>query len=153
MSLEKRRLSKEEVGVAEKRNQLRRRTYWQSRNALDQEFYLESIAISESLICDSLESFLQKIDGSVYVMTLETAANKVLKKCYKDSDIILIQRIKGWSKDRDKAIHEIAKVHSSNQLDWDERVLENEEIAREGLDLVILSKNFASRKYSPPQNH
>ncbi len=150
MSLEKRRLSKSDAGVSEKRNQLRRRTYWQSKNALEQEFYLESIAISESLICDSLESFLQRIDGSVYVMTLETAANKVLKKCYKDSDVVLIQRIKGWSKDRDRAIHEIAKVHTSNQLDWDERVLENEEIACEGLELVTLSKNFANRKYSPP---
>jgi hypothetical protein len=150
--LEKKRLHKTEIGVAEIRSQLRKRTYWQSQIALEQEFYLESIAISESLICDSLESFLQKVDGSAYVMTLEKAANKALKRCYKDSDVILIQDIKRWSIERDVAIHEIAKVHSSNQMDWDERMLINEEIAREGLELVRQAKNFAKRKYNPPRN-
>jgi hypothetical protein len=83
-------------------------------------------------------------------MTLESAANRALKKCYKDSDVILIKDIKRWSIDRDSAIHEIAKVHSSNQMDWDERMIINEEIAREGLELVGKAKNFASRKYNPP---
>jgi hypothetical protein len=148
--LVKKRLHKAEPGVAAIRNQLRKRTYWQSQNAFEQDFFLESIAISESLICDSLESFLHKVDGSAYVMTLEKAANKVLRKCYKDTDVVLIQDIKRCSSERDYAIHEIAKVHSSNQMDWDERMLINEEIAREGLELVTKAKNFAKRKYSPP---
>jgi DNA-binding transcriptional MerR regulator len=76
-------------------------------------------------------------------MTLEKAANKVLTRCYKDTDVVLIQDIKRWSSERDYAIHEIAKVHSSNQMDWDERMLINEEIAREGLELVPKAKNFA----------
>ncbi len=147
----KKRLHKEEPGVAAIRNQLRRRTYWQSKIAFQQEFYLESIAISESLICDSLESFLHKVTGHVYVLGLESAANKVLRRCYKDSDVILMNSIKRWSSERDCAIHEIAKVHSVNQLDWDERMVVNEEIAREGLILVKEAKNFANRKYSPPR--
>ena len=85
-------------------------------------------------------------------MGLEAAANKAMKRCYKNEDVILMNDIRRWSRDRDFAIHEIAKVHSSNQMDWDERMLMNEEIAREGLELVRKAKNFVGRKYDPPKS-
>jgi hypothetical protein len=108
--------------------------------------FLESISIAESLIADSLESFLQQRNEQVYASTLKPLISRTRRHCELNINIELLLRLERWCADRDTALHEIAKVHELNQLEREERHQFNLDTALEGKELVRQTKNFARRK-------
>ena len=145
MTVGKLRSSKSDPKVSRLRSELRTALHYQIDYAINVGCFLESISIAESLIADSLESFLQKREGKVYASTLKPLISRTRKHCKINENLELLLKLERWCADRDTALHEIAKVHELNQLEREERHQFNLEIALEGKDLVRQTKNFARR--------
>lgn len=82
-------------------------------------FYLEAIAIQESIIFDRLRSFVEHTSGieikdktpfSVLIAQLETVLNKDAKKERRwNNDKELVERLRKWGDRRNRAVHRIVR--------------------------------------------
>jgi hypothetical protein len=87
--------------------------------AIDAGFYLEAIAIQESIIFDRLRSFVEHATGeevrddspySKLIKRLEAALNKDAGKEKRwDNDKELVERLKKWGDRRNRAVHRIVR--------------------------------------------
>lgn len=105
--------------------------------AMEADFYIEAIALMESLIADRLESLLNEVTNSdnFSFKTVGYLANKALNNAtiaQNNTLVDILEKIKVWAKKRNKAIHEMSKL-SENDIDnpFSKRYAALKEIAEE----------------------
>lgn len=107
----------------------------QAQGAAKAGFFLEAITLTESLIADRLESHLsylsQKAGGFEPLGTLITALEKQpkLNASYKE---LLLKDIKPWTKKRNYALHEMAKLSETGIESFAEKYAAAKQIFIEG---------------------
>ncbi|MDP2321901.1 MAG: hypothetical protein Q8O42_21495 [Acidobacteriota bacterium] len=126
------------TNVGSTRYRLYRDAYAHADRAIRAEFYLEAIAITESLLSDRLESratFLLKGDFSF--KTLEKLIQK-LSEIEPDPTLrnLISQDVNGWKGSRNRALHEMAKLAHGESETWHERMAALPEVAKNGLAVV-----------------
>ena len=129
------------------KQELHRQTNGWLNAALDNHYWVEAICIAESLMSDRIESYFTKNYESRKISTLGSWCREILEidKLSK-ADIDLFERVKAWSKLRNKAVHELVKVSERHKTSWDERVCECMTVAREGKRLSVEVNNWSKRK-------
>ena len=105
--------------VGKRRSDLYANAYRKIAEARAAGFYIECIAILESIICDRLESrraCLNPNDTSKHRFeTLRTASKLIAEESSHDADIRRIyQDILDWSNRRNEAVHQIVKLASKD---------------------------------------
>ena len=103
--------------------------------------WIQVIALSESVIADRLEARLASLGGqSTASRKIRTASQSasVLLKGFSPAgeEEALLARVKSWSEDRNKAIHELAKVTDGDAKSWNDRWSKAEAVAKEGEKLA-----------------
>jgi hypothetical protein len=114
-------------------------------------FYLEAIAVLESLISDRLESRLSYLKGeNVGFQNIGTLNEQICKyepTFNEDYSQLLIETLKGdnpklngfnlksWTKKRNEVIHQMSKIEQNNFIPFVEKKLSAKSIAEDGIKL------------------
>jgi len=126
--------------VGQARGDLYGKALGRAEAAFQSGFFLETIALVESLMADRLESVISLLDGEpARFGTVGEAVHELKKRLSAvpgAQDLPLFGAVTAWSRDRARWIHEFAKVPAAEDLDWDERLEDARRTAREGLDLL-----------------
>lgn len=111
--------------------------YRRVNRAIKAGFYVEAIALEESLICDRLEAILtRELNQPVELSTI----GKLIKKLspLEVVPVELLEELLTWQKLRSQAVHQFVKVLDENAISWRDRIAFSKMIAKEGL--VLLKK-------------
>jgi hypothetical protein len=134
--------------------QERRQTYaavWNAINHADQHgCWLEVITLCESLIADRLEARLaflaDQSNRARRVHTANAAAGSLLKSpALSDDERQLCEAVRRWSRARNTALHELAKLIEGTSDSWDARWEAAKQAAEEGRALARLVSNIVQR--------
>ncbi len=101
-------------------------------------YYLEAIAILESLIADRLESALSDSENkSIGFKNLGTLIDFAKKSSQLDSEIkqVTVNDLDTWRVTRNVALHQMVKLETGNLHDWDGRYNELEEQVQNGIEI------------------
>lgn len=102
--------------------------------AMEHRFFLEATALIESLICDRLESRLGEL--TKLPVKFNTIGNLLRDLNPIETDPILKEimntRINTWSGERNKTIHQAAKIELGKKKDWNEYLTMTEKTAANG---------------------
>lgn len=107
----------------------------QYKMAMNNGYYIEAIALMESLISDRMESTLNYLYpySNYSYETLAWLADSLMKtNCFSKE---LLEKIKDWSKERNSAIHQMMKLLPGNNKSFQERHSELERCAEKGHEL------------------
>ena len=121
----------------QKRYQLYKSAIDRYQKALKEGFYLEAITLMESLITDRLESIL-----IYHGIIRPEEAFRMLGPCITElqkvqgvlSDDLLVQ-LNNWRKDRNKSLHEIAKIEEGDPAIFNQRYSSLQQVAKDGYKL------------------
>lgn len=122
-------------------NGLYRRCIAQYYEAIGQEFYIEAVAIIESLISDRLESRLAcKHGNAVSKRRFSTVGKLATELKGKNSGEAseareIYSEISLWSTSRNSVIHQLAKLEEGETPDWDARYREARRTTETGMAL------------------
>ena len=117
------------------RKHLYQRCIAQYNEALDQEYYIEAVAIIESLLSDRLESRLAAKHEQIEIKRRFSTVGKLAtelkgKKANERSDAREIYaEINQWASQRNKVIHQLVKLEEGEVPDWDARYREARQTA------------------------
>lgn len=120
------------------RHALYRAAYARINEAMDAGYNLEAITLIESLLSDRLESratFLAQRDRSFLALG---AVITELRNLEKDEELrAIVQRdAVVWKDERNRALHEMAKLASGDTRTWDERISLLKVHAKQGIKLL-----------------
>ena len=139
MNRERPRIDNPDVG--EKRHIMYKKAWERYNEAHDAKYFIECIAIVESLISDRLESLSNQITASSK-FSYSTLDKLITYLCGKnqiqllnDEIISVINKIKVWKNGRNRAIHEMAKLSEDLTETFDQKYGELEQIADNGREL------------------
>jgi hypothetical protein len=126
--------------VASRRYDLYSAAWKRIRRCIDDEYFLESIALIESLMCDRLESrltFLRGIDFSF--KTLGQLINEATR-IETDAELLnyITSDLDAWRSARNKAAHEMVKIETNEAVSWESRLATNKSVALEGMRVLRL---------------
>lgn len=122
-----------ELGVS--KHLLYAKTYARIKRAIDEGFYIEAIALLESLICDRLESLVEHhSDSPVKVSTIGKLMIQV--EGFVQLDEELRSRLTQWNKSRGQVIHQFVKIQSTENVSWHARLRFAKMTALEGVRLL-----------------
>lgn len=111
--------------VGQTRYRLYRKAYARVKDAQETGFYLEAITIIESLVSDRLESRLCHLGVNVAFKPLGKLIDGFKSKSSKESDLelrrLVAEDLDGWRGERNRALHEMAKLVEGEDADWDTR--------------------------------
>lgn len=115
-----------------------KRAFSRINQANEAGFHLESITIIESLLADRLESrlsFLLEKDFSF--RTLGDSIQNISRH-EQDPELrgIVLDGLRPWSRKRNTALHEMAKMSDADARAWEEKYTGLQEIADEGLSIL-----------------
>lgn len=115
----------------------------QYHKAMEADFYIEAIALMESIISDRIESMLNAIlknDDNSFNTSGHLADvaihNATITQCRPIVDVLA--EIKEWSKKRNDAIHKMAKlshIEIEKSISFSDKYAALEEVAQEGYSL------------------
>lgn len=115
--------------------------YKRAKRAINAGFFIEAIAIEESLICDRLEAILSRVSKTeVNISTIGKLI--VALKPYGVLSEDLAAELQTWQKYRSQTIHQIVKVTNSESSDWRSRLRFARSTSVEGLQLFQKLKNL-----------
>jgi hypothetical protein len=150
--------------IGQERFELYRAAFSWISNAIDNGYYLEAISIEERLISDRLESYLSFLkDEDFSFKTLGNLIDAFRSKESKADELlrsIVIDKVDSWRKRRNIAAHEMVKIEDGKNINWADRVKINQDIARDGLELVreidgqvrkVRSKNALPNNRNSPE--
>lgn len=111
------------------------------KHATEQGCWLEVIALCESVIADRLEARIahlgRQTDKARKIRTANQSANQLLLEIsLSDGDRQLLDQVKAWSKERNAAVHQLAKVIDGTSSSWEERWQVARETAEFGATLA-----------------
>ena len=118
------------------------------KRAISQGFWLEAVALEESMITDRLESMLALEAEPRGGFTLEGALREVSKSYRSEDDPALWARVRAWKEQRNRALHEMVKYLDDHRSPWRDRLRQAREAAFEGrviLDEVDARASRAKR--------
>jgi hypothetical protein len=108
--------------------------YKRAKRAISAGFYIEAIAIEESLICDRLEAMLSReLRKDIEISTIGRLLQQLAP-----FDVIpeaLVAELTMWQRHRSQVIHQIVKVTQSDDMNWRKRIAFANQISRDGLAL------------------
>lgn len=111
-----------DIGVT--RYKLYRKAFSRINESIEQGFYLEAIAIIESLISDRLESRLTFLKGSDF--GFKTLGTLIRETKNVESDLylkdLITNELNSWREIRNKAVHELPKLAHGDTSTWDDRI-------------------------------
>ena len=118
------------------RGDIYRLSYKRAQRAIKAGFYLEAIALIESMMADRLESILAiQSRQPVHFRTAAQAAS-ALRHTHPYRDSLLLKDVSAWSNGRSRWLHEFAKVSEHDHLTWRARIADARDVAEAGLDLL-----------------
>jgi len=125
------------------RYELYKSAFERINESIEKGFYLEAIALIESLIADRLESralFLNDLDASFKTLG---QLNKKIQKLETDSTLQQLVSVKAekWWEKRNHALHEAVKIEAGDTRDWLSRQAEFKNAAQEGQVLLKEIRN------------
>lgn len=129
-------------GVAQNRYEILKEVISRYNKSMKNEYYLEAIAICESLITDRMESRLGELKKvSVEFDTLSNLRNQLLgnRRYPKLETNTSLERLYNeicskWAGQRNKAIHQSAKISKASPKVWDDFLKDAKEAAEEGME-------------------
>lgn len=102
--------------------------------AIEYSFFLEATALMESLISDRLESRLGELKKEQ--ISFDTIGNLLdaLRKLEEDTVLkeIMNKQINTWCGERNKIIHQAAKIELGKKKDWNDFFKKAEKTAKQG---------------------
>ena len=102
--------------------------------AIEHSFFLEATALMESLISDRLESRLGELKKEQ--ISFDTIGNllNALRKIETDTVLkeIMNKQINMWCGERNKVIHQAAKIGLGKEKDWKDFLKQAEKTAKDG---------------------
>ena len=123
------------------RQSLYQRCIAQYNEALGAEFYIEAVAIVESLLCDRLESRLAALHGQEENKRRFSTLGRVAcelkgQRLGEPADTRGIYgEISKWASQRNKVIHQLVKLEEGEIPNWDDRYKQARRTAEAGMDL------------------
>lgn len=118
--------------------------FTRAKRAIKTGFYIEAIAIEESLICDRLEAILARVSKTeVKISTIGKLLGHL--KPFEVLPEDLSEDLRLWQQHRSQAIHQIVKVTSTESSDWRKRLKFTKLTAIDGLQLFQELKQIDSR--------
>ena len=119
--------------------------------AVEAGYYVETIAIEESLICDRMESLANELsDGKFSYKTIGCLTDFLLGKKQKDAispEIAeALKQIKQWAEKRNNAVHELAKLTPDMTETFDDSYRKLEDVAKDGLSLFRKLDNLIQKQ-------
>ena len=134
----KRAIVEENSVVGKHRREIYKSAFKRIKKANEDGYYLEAITLIESLITDRLESRLSYLDGKDFSFKTIGKLIKKTNQIETDSELkILIETdLYEWSDDRNKSLHEMAKIAEDDFSTWDDRYLKLKNISTKGLTLL-----------------
>ncbi len=135
--IKKRAVNTPDNHVGKQRQDLYRYAAVRIKDAINKGFYLEAIAIIESLIADPLESRFSRLLGEDY--SYKTLGQLVKKAKTVEIDPILkglvVIELDKWRNARNASLHEMVKLAEGEVRSWQDRMNALEPIAKEGARL------------------
>jgi len=137
-------------GVGKKRYSTYRSAMSKYNSALKDGYYIECVALLDSIICDRLESLSNQIynqSKSSYSATgwvikdLENVNDKL-----NDEIRAILAEIKLWVSLRNNSVHEMAKLDPNAEYSFEDRYAKLKEVSKQGKSLFNKINN-AIRKY------
>ena len=126
------------------KSELLRRCHKRLSRSLKQGFYIESIALIETLMSDRLESLLSNLGKEpVQLNTLGQQLGKVRKLGVLEDSFI--EDLQIWNRKRHLAVHELVKMRETSDPDWNARIKFVRDSAREGDQLLKSLKAETAR--------
>lgn len=128
--------------------------FLQIKKALEAGFYVEVIALSESVIADRLEARWAWKNGQSSKArefgTLGFMTARLMKSETEPRDACLVyERAAVWSKDRNRALHEMLKLPEGEFEPWEQRYAGLEAVAKTGVRIARQTDNVVRRLNRP----
>ena len=115
------------------RAELYRQGIGRSERAMREGFYIEAIAIQESVIADRLEYLLESVYGGRQFRSLGRLLSIVRSKIPEDQlDDELLRSVEEWSKRRNAAVHRMVKFSEFHDISWRQRLADCRSAAFDG---------------------
>ena len=124
--------------TGQKRYQLYKKVHERINESIEKGFHLEAISLIESLISDRLESRITFLKGNDFSFkTLESLIRRIeVEEDDREFKLIVLDELKEWKNDRNKALHEMAKMEINDTETWEERMVNVQKIAEDGKELL-----------------
>jgi hypothetical protein len=124
------------------------------KHAAEQGCWLEVIALCESVIADRLEARLAHVGcqsaASRTIRTANQSAKLLLDlNSLSEDEKELLRRVQPWSRLRNSAVHELAKVIEGTSATWNARQKETEEVAKQGINIARATSRWVRKVNSP----
>lgn len=143
-------ISKAKSEVGKTRQQLYAHVMAQYKKAMDEHFYIEAVALMDSIVCDRLESLaanLTENEPKFVNKNLDFLLREIPTDLIPEKIKPTLEELKEWKDNRNIAIHEIAKLQSDAlDKDFQAKYKENKAIAETGKKLFRKLDNEI-RKY------
>lgn len=146
MPREKRIRASSDEQTRANREKLLRLTHVRVKVAIEAGFYIEAIALIESILADRIESKVAYLgEAPVEHLTVNQGINALNSYGVILDHHQLFDEVKLWANGRSKWIHEFAKLSTNEEFDWERRISDAAQVAIEGQKLLT-RLNSALRK-------
>ncbi|MBS0183432.1 MAG: hypothetical protein JSS39_13600 [Nitrospira sp.] len=138
MSNRIRALAQTHNDVGLRRHDLYREAYKRISKSISDEYFLEAITLTESLLTDRLESRVTFVIGENYSFKTLEKLIKLVAQREKDEQLkaLVAVSVRSWKEKRNKALHEMAKIEVGDNRSWTQRMAELPEVAITGLKVL-----------------
>lgn len=146
---ERPKIDEQTVGYA--RYKMYKLTWERFNEAHDAKYFIECIALVESLIADRMESLANQISASAKFSystlekLIEYLSGKNQASLLTEDIIQIIGKIEVWKNGRNKAIHEMAKLSEDLNETFDQKYGELEKVADIGRQLFYDLNNSITK--------
>lgn len=145
--------------IGQQRYELFKSVIGRINQACQDGYYLEAITLIESLISDRLESYLSFVlEDNIGFQNLGTLidnfrSKKNQEKIDNELKEVVLNDIDDWRKKRNMILHEMAKIDFNNQLTWEQKCQDLDEIAKSGIDIFRkIDKRLANLRKNESQS-
>ena len=137
-SQRKRAIVEKNSSIGRHRREIYKSAFKQIKSANEDGYYLEAITLVESLITDRLESRFSFLIGKDF--SFKTIGALIKKSRELETDSVLKNLIEAellaWARDRNRSMHEMAKIAEGDFSTWTDRYLKLRIISTKGLILL-----------------
>lgn len=128
------------------RGEVCRRDFNRARRAIEAGFYLEAIALTESMLADRIEAILADLRGSRVQFRTVSEAARDLRSHPEYGESELLQAVTDWGHGRSRLIHEFAKASDQEHPSWRGRLKDAHQVAESGLQLLAEVTSESQRR-------
>lgn len=136
--------------VGQERYLLYRRARRRVKQAIEAGFYLEAVALLESMISDRIESRTAQLHHQKKEKrefgNLSNLAESLSGKNSKEPKEAkaIYKKVVAWAKFRNKTLHQMVKIAEKNEQGWEDRLAEAKQTAIDGESLLTELSNMVT---------